>query len=253
MPIMKDEVLRVLRHPSLSKINFSVGAITVDAEGYRNVAAYVDAEDIKVVPGTEDVAFYDGHRNTITTPAGNPPLEIGRAAQLLHECTHAIVDIDRLDVLRLDDEVAAYLAQLIFMRVAEPGPFPRPLPTSPATLGPLMRLMLAMQRVIYRYNLHTSEGFGARISELDIAGLRRVVHGHPEYQHIQWGEKGNAANLGVPVREREEADDPAGKTKTKLPPPNSQIGRLRHALLLGKRDRIRDVNTYSPSPRFGIF
>ena len=250
MPIGKNEVLRVLRHPSLSKINFSVGAITVDAEGYRNVAAYVEAADIKVVPGTEDIAFYDGRLNTITTPAVNPPLDTGRSAQLLHECTHAIVDIDRLDVLRLDDEVAAYLAQLVFMRVAEPGPFPRPLPISPATLGPLMRLMTAMQRVIYRYKLHTSEGFGVRISELDIVGLRRVVHAHPEYQHIQWGEKGNAKHLGVPVRED---DDRAVKPAKNPPPPNSQIGRLRHALLLGKRGGTRDANIYSPSPRFGVF
>src|SRR5215510_7800206 len=120
MPIDKDEVLRVLRDGDLSKISFSVGAITVDAEGYRNVAAYIEAKDIKVVPGTEALAFYDGHSNTITTSAGNPQLDVGGSAQLLHECTHAIVDIDRLDVLRLDDEVAAYLAQLTYMRLKPP-------------------------------------------------------------------------------------------------------------------------------------
>ncbi len=250
MPIEMKEVLRVLRDEKLSKFSFSVGAITVDAEGYRNVAAYIEAKDIKVIAGNEPIAFYDGHRNTITTPAGNPPLDSGDAAQLLHECTHAIVDIDRLDVLRLNDEVAAYLAQLTYMWVAKPDPFPNPIRLG--GLGPLMQLMVAFAQVIQRYKLHTSEGFGARISELDIAGLRRVVHAHPEYRHIQWGEKGSAQDLGVPVSD---ADDvPAGKAK-KDPDrkPNNQMDRLRHAIGLGKRGGTRDVNIYSPSPRFDIF
>jgi len=253
MPIDMKEVVRVLRDERLSKISFSVGPITVDAEGYRNVAAYIEAKDIKVVVGHEPIAFYDGHRNTITTPAGNPPLDSGDAAQLLHECTHAIVDIDRLDVLRLDDEVAAYLAQLTYMWVVDPSPFPPAFPT--ARLGPLMRLTAAFAQVIKRYKLNTSEGFGARISDLDIAGLRRVVHAHPEYRDIQWGEKGKARDLGVPVSDADDdSDGKAGKAK-KEPDrkPHNQMDLLRHAMGLGKRGGTRDVNIYSPSPRFDIF
>lgn len=251
MPIGKDEVLRVLRDEDLNKLSFSVGAITVDAEGYRNVAAYIAAKDIKVVPGTEAIAFYDGHSNTITTPAGNPPLDAGGSAQLLHECTHAIVDIDRLDVLRLDDEVAAYLAQLTYMRLKPPiHGFPPPIPS--ARLGPTMRLMTAFANVIRRYSLHTKDGFGARISDLDIAGLRSVVHAHPEYRHVKWGEKGRAQDLGVSVREDNE--DSKAKDKKDLDrKPHNQMDLLRHAMGLGKRGGTRDVNTYTPSPRFGVF
>src|SRR5262245_20304372 len=141
MPIEMCEVLRVLTDPNVSKINFSVGAITIDADGYRNVASYIAAKDIKVVPGKEAVAYYDGRLNTIETPGGNPPLDVGDSAQLLHECTHAIVDIDRLDVLVLDNEVAAYLAQLTYMRIATPGTFPPPIPT--ARLKPQMPINTA--------------------------------------------------------------------------------------------------------------
>ena len=117
--------------------------------------------------------------------------------------------------------------------------------------------MVAFAQVIKRYKLNTSEGFGARISELDIAGLRRVVHAHPEYRHVHWGEKGRAQDLGVPVREDDE--DPANRAKEKKEKkdpdrkPHNQMDLLRHAIGLGKRGGTRDVNTYSPSPRFGVF
>lgn len=233
MPITKTDVLDVLNDPRLANMNFSVGPITVNAEEYRNVAAYIEAGDIRVIPGAEPIAYYDGRLNTIETPAGNPPLNLGQRAQLLHECTHAIVDIDRLHVLVLDDEVAAYIAQLTYMWIASPGPFPRPIP--PATLGPLMRLMTAVAQIIQRYELHTSKGIGARISELDVAGLRRAVHAVPAYRNIKPAQTNNAQNLGVPASDA-----------------NNQIGRLQHAIALGQRGRTRTA-TYTPSPRLDIF
>src|SRR5262249_18381734 len=165
-------------------MRFSVGEITVSGDEYRDVADYIRDDDIKVIPGNGPVAFYDGHLNTIETQAGNPPLNLGDRAQILHECTHAIVDINGWDVLRLNDEVAAYLAQITYMRISSPGPFPRPIP--PPGTGPLMRLMIAVAQVVQRYNLHNGQGFGARIDELDIVGLRRAVRAYPPYAHIGW-------------------------------------------------------------------
>jgi len=231
MPITKADVLAVLNDPRLNNMHFSVGEITVSADEYRNVADYIKEDDVKVIPGVESVAYYDGHLNTIETQAGNPPLNLADRAQVLHECTHALVDINGLDVFTLNDEVAAYLAQLTYTWISSPGPFPRPIP--PANTAPLMRLMNSVAQVVQQYNLHNSKGFGARISELDIVNLRRAVRAFPPYAGVTWTKKRSAQNVGVPVA-------------------NNQMRSLRDALKRGQGGRTRSTN-YSPAPRIDIF
>jgi len=227
MPIEKADILKVLNHPLVRKIHFCVGPITVNASEYGNVAEYIDAGDIKVIPGRGNVAFYDGINNTIETQAGNPPLDYTDEAQLLHECTHAIVDINELDVLRLNDEVAAYLAQLTFMHLSRP----RPLPQTAAGAGPMGRLVFAFLQIIHKYSLFDAKGFGARVSELDIWKLSLAVRAFPEYANVRLTAK--SAGGGVPVR-------------------NNQMRQLKAAMKRGQRGRQR-LRDYSQSPRLMIF
>ena len=51
MPITKADVLAVLKDPVLNRISFSVGMLTVNAAAFGIVARYIEADDIKVVPG----------------------------------------------------------------------------------------------------------------------------------------------------------------------------------------------------------
>ncbi len=231
MPITKADVLAVLNDPRLKNMHFSIGEITVSADEYRNVADYIKEDDIRVIPGRDPVAYYNGHLNTLETQAGNPPLNLADRAQVLHECTHALVDINGLDVFILNDEVAAYLAQLTYMMISSPTPFQSPFP--PAGAGPQARLTISLLRVVRTYNLHTSQGFGARISELDIVNLRRAVRALPPYARIAWAEKGNAQDAGVPIK-------------------NNQMRSMREAIKRGQRGRARPA-AYSPSPRIEIF
>jgi len=232
MPITKADVLAVLNDPRLNSMRFSVGEITVSANEYRNVCEYIKEDDIKVIPGRERVAYYDGRLNTIETQAGNPPLNVADRAQLLHECTHAIVDINGWDVFTLNDEVAAYLAQLTYTWISAPGPFPPPVP--PVGAGSLVRLMISVLQVVQQYNLHSSQGFGVRISEFDIASLRRAVRAFPPYARIAWDAKTtNAQDAGVPIK-------------------NNQMRSLRAAIKRGQQGRTRHT-AYSPSPRIDIF
>jgi len=227
MAIGKAEVLAILRDRVLWDIRFSVGAITVGIEGYRDVYDYIEAGDITVTPGTSrKTAFYDGTNNTIETQATNRLLGIADRAQIVHECTHAIVDINRLDVLRLNDEVAAYIAQLTYMVISHPTPFPSGGSTQGAS--PLGRLVFAVLKVIEKYSLHTQKGFGARISELDIWRLQRDVQRMPDYAAVTRTEK--SAGRGVALK-------------------NNDMRSLREAL---KRAR-RSPTEYSPSPRLMIF
>ncbi|TXL70270.1 hypothetical protein FHP25_35170 [Vineibacter terrae] len=226
MPITRDDVLAVLADPLLSRMNFSIGEIFVNAREYGKVAEYIRDGDIGVIPGKDPVAYYDGRLNTIETQQGNGPLGLADRAQILHECTHAIADINALAVPRLNDEVAGYLAQLTYMHLANPGPFP----ASAKGAGPLGRLVVAMGEVIQKYSLHQPTGLGVSISDLDIWKLATDVHRMPLYARIKPSDMGNPKSRGVPVK-------------------NNQMRALRAALTQGRRQ----THTYTPSPRIAIF
>src|SRR5262249_9933667 len=146
---------------ALGRISFSVGQIKVNAEEFRKVADCIYAGDITVTPGNESLAFYSSHLNELTTQQGNPPLDYADRAQLLHECTHAIVDINKLKVLRLEDEVAGYLTQLTYAVISNPTPLPADKP--PPNLSAQARLIWAFKEVVLKYGLHQTKGFGAAI------------------------------------------------------------------------------------------
>ena len=122
MPITKDDVIKTLKDPALGRISFSVGQIKVNAEQFRKVADCIYAGDITVKSGNESNAFYSPVLNELTTRWGNPPLGYADRAQILHECTHAIVDINKWKVLRLHDEVAAYLTHMTYAVISNPTP-----------------------------------------------------------------------------------------------------------------------------------
>lgn len=229
MPIGKADILAVLADPVLTRMNFSVGEILVNAGQYSIIAEYIRDGDIGVIPGKGAVAFYDGTLNTIETQAGNAPLGVADRAQILHECTHAISDTNRLDVLRMNDEVAAFLAQVTYMHISDPN---IPFPTQAPGAGPMGRLIIGLNAVILKYNLHQTKGFGVSISELDIWNLANDIRHTPEHAAIKPLEKArhDPKNLGVPIK-------------------NNQMRALRAAL----RGARRQTHVYTPSPRIEIF
>lgn len=227
MPIKKDDVLAVLADPILARMDFAVGQIHVNAREYRQVADYIRDGDIGVTPGQDAVAYYSGHRNTIETQRGNAPLNLADRAQILHECTHAITDINGVDATLQNEEVAAYLAQMLYMHLSDPKPFPVPRPG----VGPMGRLVFAVNDIIRKYNLLEPAGLGASISELDIWKLGTDVRRIPEYANVKPNERTRAPrDMGVPVR-------------------HNQMRALRAALTRARRDRRQ----YTPSPRLEIF
>ena len=197
MPITKADVLAVLNDPVLNKFNFSVGMIQVNAAAFGIVARYIVAGDIEVVPGTSPrLAIYDRRQNHIETPTRNPPLDLADRAQLLHECVHASSDISGAGSV-LDDEVAGYLAQIVFSQISQPSP---PILASEArlkTASPLGRMVFAMQDTMRNYNLDSARGFGAKISAIDVSRLGEAVRAMPDYAGLTPATR--VAESGVPV------------------------------------------------------
>jgi hypothetical protein len=196
VPITKNDVLAVLEDPNLTHINFTVGNITVNHQGYRHVYDYIKADDIQVIPGKESVAYYDGRRNTLETQSGNPPLQLPDRVQILHECTHALVDIRGLNVLRLHDEVAAYLAQVTYAQIESPSSPLRAL--SPVGASPMGKLTFYMLQVVQQYNRHARGGSVIQINDWDLLKLTKAVQAFPDYAHVKASEI--SVGAGVPVK-----------------------------------------------------
>ena len=198
MPITKEDVLQVLDDPKLHSIRFSVGPIQVNSVEYDKVSDYIESDAIEVVPGKAKLSKYIPQRDTLITRIGNPPLDENVRSNLLHECTHAISDINKCDVTRLTDEAAAYIAQLTYALLLKPS-----LPEPPIGL-PLDNMMRQCMHLVNRYELGSPAGYGAMIDQGDVADLARLVYAIPDYHDIDPDAKLTANGVALSDKQSEE-------------------------------------------------
>lgn len=176
MPITKENVLEVLGDLRLRNIRFVVGPIPINKSEYDKVSDYISSGAIAVEPGQQSYSLYFPQINTIRTRKGDPPLDLNVRTSLLHECTHAISDLNKVKVTRMVDEAAAYLAQFAYLLLLDPN-IPKP-PIGPLPLNNMMRLGMSL---VEKYQLGKPAGFGAIIAQNDISSLAQAVHTIPKY------------------------------------------------------------------------
>jgi hypothetical protein len=134
--VLVGTTLRILRNPGVWKIGFELGGLCVTGMRYSMVAKAIEDEKIAceavdklplkpdhtLPPLTKILAQYDHETNTMVFPRE----DYGRASGyeqtvILHEATHAMFDLfaesDNDQVLAIDDESAAVLAQAHYMRL----------------------------------------------------------------------------------------------------------------------------------------
>jgi len=231
MPIGRQDVLDTLADPAAQRFKFTVGSLTVSPLGYADVRQAIGDGDIDVQPGGGSDAVYDRRLNTIFTQNGDPPLNVADRAQILHECTHATFDAYGWVTNLREDEVAAYLAQLTFMFIANPTPFPRHVgPTG----RPFADLIFGFSAVIEKYGLHQASGFGALIDPMDVDALEGLVVRMPKYSGL----------LPADV-----------SSYPGVPGVHSQIDALRRALRGARRPSVRYSNVVArpPSQKLEVF
>ena len=230
MPIVKQDVLNALDDPVLKRFKFTVGNLTVSPQGYMDVRQAVSDEKTSRFSRAQRRSPFTTGNSTRSLPR----LEVRRStwrdrAQLLHECTHAIFDAYGWAANRREDEVAAYLAQLTFMSIANPTPIAHHLgPTG----KPFADLLFGVLAVIEKYSLHQPRGFGAMINPIDTETLKRLVVQLPDYAKISSTE--TSKHPGVPST-------------------HNQMEGLRRAMRGAKRPDARYINVYTPSRRIDIF
>jgi hypothetical protein len=193
MPITETDVLAVLSEAVSANLDFWVGPVHVSSRAYGVIGNFIRAGNILVISGTQSLAFYHDDTDILETQAGNPPLDLGQRAQLLHECTHALIDAfnGRTKVTRHQDEVISYIAQIAFSIRANPS----------YTTGPNNPLWYtffkSVEDFVRNNGLDKLSGNGARIDLLALEGLRIQLTALPyvNYGSFRFDEPSGANGL----------------------------------------------------------
>jgi hypothetical protein len=117
---LKLSILNLLESPIVAGINFTVPSdfrpITVSGEVYRRVAQCIKRGHIMVRnwsnPGAAQYRRHLVPRILDVFPVSTFPLPAHQNSLILHECTHALCDWNSASVRGIDDEIAAYAAQV---------------------------------------------------------------------------------------------------------------------------------------------
>lgn len=168
MPLTEGDVLNTLGDAVTTRMEFWVGSVHISGKTYGVIRDHIRAGNILVVSGSSSLAFYDQHTDILTTQAGTSPANLDQRALLLHECTHALMDLFTAGttVTRHIDELASYLAQHVYMMRSNPAWVVTP------NNGPWFTFYSDIVALIKRCRLDTVAGNGCRISQLDLEPLR---------------------------------------------------------------------------------
>jgi len=196
MALRTEHVLMTLQDARLANVDFWLGGLHIHFGAYKQVADAIVANRIHVIPGDnpEWASYYssagtrklkngtlvDVRANTLVTQDATI-LDDSERALLIHECTHAYVDLSCAGVTTsLSDEVAAYIAQVTFEMAAAKGQKPK---RDGSRFG---RMYHGIGDIVRKFRLNDREGRGATLQLRDYAHLRALVHHVKEYHDIGW-------------------------------------------------------------------
>ena len=114
---MKNMVITVLSTPEVAKIKFTLGPITISPFSFKQVTDTIQNDKIKVVFSAKlpaNVAKYRYTHNTLFLGFRTTGGSVDKEALIIHECTHAALDIAGKAVMVSHCEAAGYVAQCLY-------------------------------------------------------------------------------------------------------------------------------------------
>ena len=117
---VRCRIMETLQAPATKRIDFRVGALHVDASGFAAVQFAVFSHAIGVsvekltVPNAN--AIYHRGRDTFLVGRFTFGKFADEKAALLHECVHAMTDIQMVLWTYGEDEATGYIAEMLFYR-----------------------------------------------------------------------------------------------------------------------------------------
>ena len=111
------EITKILRSDECAQIDFTFRCISISGADLRNIANLVEAGTIRLVRSAylpSAWMVYSFEYDAIIM--GQAP----EANNVVHECVHAVNDFRVTRIPVVDDEAVAYIAQSIYLKLAQP-------------------------------------------------------------------------------------------------------------------------------------
>ena len=173
--LTKSDVLAVLAESVTQSMDFYVSTVSIKGLGFTCVADKIRSGEIGVFEGRKNLAFYNDALDVITTMKGTSPGTLSQRAQLLHECTHALIDIlHPKGVTRHVDELSSYIVQEVYSSRTQPN---RPMGTNSDPKWDAF--FKGVASLVKSCGLDKATGNGAKITLKQIEPLRVMLAGLP--------------------------------------------------------------------------
>jgi outer membrane protein OmpA-like peptidoglycan-associated protein len=166
------DVLVAVGDSVLSKMDFTVDGAHIRGEAFRKIFEFVRDDQILVVTGDDPgQASYQSDTDTLTTQLADSPADLFNRSILVHECAHALVDMEFVKMTSKANECAAYLTQAVYLLLNTSRP------TIPAGYG----VVDAAIRLARQFGLDKEPGSRRYISYDEVIPLVRRLDEHPAY------------------------------------------------------------------------
>ena len=189
MSLEPAAVAKVLRAPPVGQLNFQVDKIAVNQRQMEHVAKAIEGKELQIEVGNtggfgaaytswKGARWKDGEtkyrgRITLSGPAVVDST-IGRAA-IFHECVHALIDLKDLKPSELQDEVAAYIADALYLRMLKQSV------SSSDSL--VMAIYKAAFAIVDTNKLATKSG--VTLTWKDCEALGKAIKAYPNYAQLK--------------------------------------------------------------------
>ena len=175
--LAKQTILNTLMDSAISKIKFKIDSFSVSPKSYAKVARLITTGRIRVEynwnVGTS--AYYYGTQNKIEV-GFTSARTLTKRALVIHECTHAVFDINKYSQSTVaTSEAAAFIAQCLFARINSPKPN-----------DPVYRLYDDKEvkdrvfRIAWAFAGKILKG--ESLTQDDYANLKNAILNHPDYK-----------------------------------------------------------------------
>lgn len=192
--LLIQRITAILRSSECSLMNFMIGPYLVTGLGYATVARAIAAGTIAIAVGEASghEASYSPATRTLTLPRVNYGTFRGERGSIVHEATHAMIDIhwganaaNGSDLTAPVEEPIAYIAESVFRELNERSGFSAMGPAQSHPAGEIQRQAALIGTRIALELIHSKNRLLKPMPRVDQAELNlvsRAVAAHPEYQ-----------------------------------------------------------------------
>lgn len=178
--VLRQKVLDVLNEALTFQMNFVAPPIHVRGAGLNRVWAAVTARRIGARVGPlppNAAAMYDKRHNELVFMSSTVGNTYGEKAGIFHECVHAMADIEHTIARAVEEEAAAYVAEMIYFRnLIGGGRSPRD------AYGARLEPHQAKADEIAEKMLYVDGVWAVRVPEF--LELQDLILKHPTYAHL---------------------------------------------------------------------